>query len=116
MEIKQLLLLVNQGSSNRKIADHLGMSRNTVNGYVTVFKNRTETIEELLTWSEDQLQSLFNPIDQRDLERYADLEGYFPEVLKSSRQVGFTLLKMWEKYRQEREGGYGYTQFVAHYH
>lgn len=116
MEIKQLLLLVAQGWSNRKIADHLGMSRNTVNGYVTLFKNRTETIEELLTWSEDQLQSLFSPIDQRDLERYTDLEGYFPEVLKSSRQVGFTLQKMWEKYRQERDDGYGYTQFVAHYH
>jgi hypothetical protein len=56
-----------------------------VNGYVTMFKNRVETIKELLDWSEDQLQALFGPVDQRDKERYADLEGYFPDVLKSNR-------------------------------
>jgi transcriptional regulator with XRE-family HTH domain len=57
MEIKQLLLLQYQGLSNRKIADHLGMSRNTVNGYVSLFKGRDEPLETLLSWSEDQLQS-----------------------------------------------------------
>jgi len=116
MEIKQLLLLHYQGLSNRKIADALGMSRNTVNGYVSLFKARDEPLDTLLSWSEDQLRSLFEQPDQKDQDRFQDLLSYFPEVLKGSKQVGFTLRKMWEKYREGRDDGYGYTQFVAHYH
>jgi len=37
MDIKQIITLKTDGLSNRKIAESLDISRNTVNGYVKLF-------------------------------------------------------------------------------
>jgi transposase len=116
MEIKQMLLQLTKKVSNRKIAKQLGMSRNTVNEYVTKFKQAGRTMEELLGMSEDQLDALFSKEETIKEKRYEELLKFFPEVLIGSKQVGFTFQSMWESYRRQHEDGYGYTQFLEHYH
>jgi transposase len=116
MEIKQILRLHQEGMSNRKIGRQLGMSRNTVNGYMRVFIEHESTIEGLLQWTEEQLQSLFERVDLRDAERYNGVISYFESVRKRRDSVGFTMQRIWERYREEHADGYGYTQFVSYYH
>ena len=115
MEIKQLLRLHAQGYSNRQIAHELSMSRNTVNEYVKTIKANASEMKELLAWSEDQLEGLFAVKGQKNEQRYEALLAYFPTVWKASKKVGFTLHRMWQKYREQRTDGYGYTQFVKYY-
>ncbi len=116
MEIKQLILLHSQKKSNRKIGKILGMSRNTVNSYVSLIKELDEPVEELLTKTDEELSSLLGRMQVKDAKRFKELTDYFPEVLTGSKQVGFTYYKMWEEYRIRHPTGFGYTQFLAHYH
>ena len=51
MDLRQLIQLKRKGLSNRKVAEALGVSRNTVNTYVQAFEKH-----EL---SYDQLEGLF---------------------------------------------------------
>ena len=39
IDLKQILVLINDGYSNRKIGAKLGISRNTVNNYVHQFNS-----------------------------------------------------------------------------
>ena len=116
MEIKQIILLHQKKVSNRKIAKRLGMSRNTVNGYIAKIKSLELSCEELSTISEEKLALLFGQEDHQDETRHKTLVDFFPKVLRSCKQVGFTYLVMWEQYRSDHPDGYGYTQFLEHYH
>ena len=116
MEIKQIVLLHSKKVSNRKIAKRLSMSRNTVNDYVRKIKESGIKVSELLQLGEEDLNSLFSHCEVVEDARYTELIRFFPEVLISSKTTGFTFQSMWEQYRLTHEGGYGYTQFLEHYH
>ncbi len=116
MEIRQIVLLHSKKVSNRKIAKRLGMSRNTVNDYVKKIKESDRKITELLELDDASLDSEFSRSEVGEDERYSELIKFFPEVLISSKRVGFTFQTMWERYRSNNENGYGYTQFLEHYH
>lgn len=68
MDIKQIITLQLDGLSNRKIADTLGISRNTVNSYMKLFNACDYSIEELFGFDNASLADLFpshtNPIPQ----------------------------------------------------
>ncbi|SFL60605.1 Homeodomain-like domain-containing protein, partial [Porphyromonadaceae bacterium KH3CP3RA] len=59
MDIKQILVLIKDGFSNRKIGATLGISRNTVNSYVQQFNSSGYSIGELLNFEETRLNELF---------------------------------------------------------
>ncbi|MFO7824744.1 MAG: helix-turn-helix domain-containing protein, partial [Cyclobacterium sp.] len=48
MDIKQIITLHLDGDSNRKIGKTLGISRNTVNAYMKLFKACEYSLQELL--------------------------------------------------------------------
>lgn len=48
MDLRQLILLKQQGLSNRKVAGLLQISRNTVNGHASIFERTGHTFEHLL--------------------------------------------------------------------
>lgn len=116
MEIKQIILLHQRKVSNRKIARRLNMSRNTVNGYISKIKSLGLSVEELGSLSEEKLALLFGQDDHLDEDRHKALLDFFPEVLRNSKVIGFTYQEMWERYRLKHADGYGYTQFLEHYH
>ncbi len=59
MDLKQILSLHLDGLSNRKIGTALGISRNTVNTYIHLFKANDYGLEELLAFDNLKLERLF---------------------------------------------------------
>ena len=59
MDIKQIITLHLDGLSNRKIGDTLGISRNTVNAYMALFKACDYGMKDLLKFDNANLRELF---------------------------------------------------------
>jgi len=59
MDIKQIIILHLDGYSNRKIGSTLGISRNTVNQYMHLFRGSKYSLQELLALDHKQFDSLF---------------------------------------------------------
>ncbi len=57
MDLRQLIQLKHKGLSNRKVAEALGVSRNTVNSYVCAFDTHEFGNQQLEKRSEDSLSS-----------------------------------------------------------
>ena len=115
MDIRQLLQLKQKGYSNRKLANHLNISRNTVNDYVKFFGGLDQNYEELLSLDEASLEDLFPRTDTKDKARYELLADQFNHYHKELTKTGCTLQQLWYEYRTHQPGGYGYTQFVTYY-
>ena len=58
MDLRQLLQLKHKGISNRKIADLLGIKRNTVNDYIRVFDDHALSYQQLLEYTDQDLHQL----------------------------------------------------------
>ena len=69
MDIKQILVLIKDGFSNRKIGATLGISRNTVNSYVQQFNSSGYSTGELLNFEETRLNELFTSKTTIDTSR-----------------------------------------------
>ena len=115
MDIKQLLTLKKQGISNRKAAQILQISRNTVNGYTKLFDETDYSYEELLKLTDAALRELCAPQSEVSQNRYEQLAGYFDYFLAELKKPGCTLLTLWHWYLQKHPEGYAYTQFTRHY-
>lgn len=115
MELRGLIQLKRKGLSNRKVAQALGVSRNTVNSYMQAFDSHDLNFEQLEGLSEAELAGLFPQVDSKDPQRYEQLAGYFPEFGKELRKTGCTLQALWRSYLADHPDGYRYTQFVHHF-
>jgi len=116
MDLRQLIHLKIKGWSNRKIAQHLAVSRNTVNTYVKVFEQRGEDLSDLLHLSDAELTDFFPQVDHNtDAERYTYVSARFEYYKKELAKTGATLQTLWHEYQLECPDGYRYTQFVHHY-
>lgn len=111
MELRQLIQLKQKGLSNRKVAEALGISRNTVNAYVKAFTHHGLGYEELSTLSEKDIGDLFPQADYKDTR----LTEYFPYFKKELSKPGCTLQGLWQEYHGKHPDGYRYTQFVSYF-
>lgn len=111
MKIKQLLLLKKNSCSNRKVAEAIGVDRNTVNEYVKKLQSSGKSYEELLKLEEPELQNLFPSKESIDKERYENLHALFPGYLNELKKPGCTRLALWQTYRRENKDHYSYSQF-----
>jgi len=118
MDLKQLLQLKAKGYSNRQIAEYIGISRNTVNGYVQLFGQSEQSFGKLSQLSlgaikklEAELSSELVPVVN---ERYEDLHKQIPAYLQELKRPGCTYQQLWYQYRAAYPNGYGYTQFKHH--
>jgi transposase len=115
MDLRQLIQLKGKGLSNRKVAEALGVSRNTVNSYVRAFSEHALDYRQLEALSEADLTGLFPQVDAKDNNRYEQLVAYFPTFATELRKTGCTLQTLWRRYLADHPGGYRYTQFVHHF-
>jgi len=115
MELRQLIQLKRKGLSNRKVAEVLGVSRNTINSYVRAFSEHELSYPQLEKLSERELGGLFPQTDSKDTKRYEQLAGYFPTFAVELRKTGCTLQTLWKSYLADHPNGYHYTQFVHHF-
>lgn len=116
-QIKQLLLLKEQGVSNRKAARIIGINKETVNHYVNKVENDELSIDELLKLDDPVLEHRLkggNPAytDAR-FETFKELLPYLQEEMDRKH---VTLKLLWEEYKVEHpEHHYSLTQFRYHY-
>ena len=115
MDLKQLISLHLDGSSNRQIGETLGVSRNTVNGYMRQFKASGVPLKELLELDDASIEDLFPGKTTINNPRFAELMKYFDKVDLARNHPGFTFLYHYHEYRSGHKEPYGYTQFMEHY-
>ena len=115
MDLKQLITLKKQGVSNRKAAQMLHLSRNTVNEYMQILDGLQYSYDGLLDLEESVLKELFVPQSEVSQERYEQLASYFDYFLTELKKPGCTLLILWHWYQEKHSNGYAYTQFTRHY-
>jgi hypothetical protein len=80
MDLKQIITLQLDGFSNSKIGFTLGISRNTVNTYKTLFMASEYSFKELLAFDIVALVALFPSYSTIDNQRYQELMLYFEGV------------------------------------
>jgi transposase len=114
-QIKQLLLLHQQGKKIKFIARTLGMSKNTVKSYLSKIVELKLTLEHMLSMEDPALELLFssgNPAYKDERFEYIKSQlDYYQAQLK---QNGVTRKLLWEEYLEEVPSGYGLTQFCFH--
>lgn len=114
-QIKQLLLLHQQGRKIKFIARTLGISRNTVKTYLVRISELKRTTEELLSLEDPALERLFcggNPAYKDD--RYEYIKSRIEYYKQQLTLKGVTQKLLWEEYIDEVPGGYSLTQFCFH--
>ncbi len=116
MDLKQILSLHLDGLSNRKIGKTLGISRNTINQYMRLFKASEHELQELLSFDDLKLERLFTIHTTIDNERFNRLMSYFNKMNSKLNHPGFTYGYHYECYRNSTKNPYSYTQFLEHYH
>lgn len=117
-KIKQLLLLHQQGVSNRRAALQVGMNKETANKYIKKAEEDKLDLKELLALPDPVLEYRFlggNPAysDPRYELLKKNLEYYRTQL----KMQGVTVKLLWEEYRGDdifNEEHYGLTQFRYH--
>ena len=104
------------GLTKRGIALRLSISKNTVKKYLSLFEETGHSWEVLLELDDKSLKALTAPsLPPPDKDRYVKLENRFEYMEKELRRVGVTKWLLWQEYKQEEPGGYGYSRFCHHF-
>lgn len=92
-KIRQLLLFLDRGFSQRNIEKETGINRRTIAGYLKRFGESGFSFRELLLFEDSELEIYLNadrpPREQADPRR-SELEALFPYMLSELRKVGVT--------------------------
>lgn len=114
--VRQIIKLHFQSLGKRKIAERLGISKNTVKQYIDTFYTLKRTRDELLKLTDVELDQLFNPPVPAQLhDRLKQLYDFFPEMQRELRRRGMTLVKQYKVYKQRFPQGYGHSSFYHYY-
>lgn len=114
-KIKQVLLLSEDGKSNRQIAKDLDINKETVNNYVRFLRSETLSLKELLKLEDPELEARFragNPA-YTDARHQAFLE-MLPQFKKDLGHKHVTRFQVWEEYIKRHPDGYRKSQFFHH--
>jgi transposase len=110
--VRTILQLLRRKTSEREIAQAVGISRTTVTEYKK--KLSVKPLEELLKMSDAELAELLYPqaavAPQADIRR-SDFDERCDYYLKELGRNGVTKQLLWEEYRREFPDGYGRSQF-----
>lgn len=122
-QIKQLIILHNQGKGRKTIARTLGISKNTVKAYLEKLKmlqnpskGKGFSSRQLIKLADPELEAKFHPGNPayKEVDRYEDFKSRLPYLQKELKKPGVTKYLLWQEYKQQYRGGYGYSQFCFH--
>lgn len=109
-QLRRLIELRLKGASKRNLARLLGVSRNTVQHYISQLEALFPDLQPLLTWDDAQLDRLLNaPLLPQP--KHAELAGAFASYERELARPGVTRLQLWMEYRQQHPQGIRYSQF-----
>ena len=114
-KIRQILLFLERGVSQRSIEKEVKISRRTIALYLGKFLRTEVDLSELLKRSDEQLEQLIGlkkPIVPEDVDprkvHFDSLVEYFNKELG---RTGVTRLLLWEEYIKEYPCGFQYSRF-----
>lgn len=114
-QIKQVLLLHQQGNGKKAIARSLNLSKNTIKAYLRKIESAGWKINDLLALEDPVLETMFhagNPAYSEDrFQHLKDKLDYYAEQFEKPHVTKYLL---WKEYRQEQPDGYGHSQFHFH--
>jgi len=113
--IKHLLRLHASGTSNRRIAETLGLNRETVNNYIRKLETGGMATEALLEMDDPVLEGKFiagtAAYTDKRFEAFKELLPYFEKELGKKHVTRYLL---WQEYLSKYPSGYRLTQFCYH--
>lgn len=101
--------------SNREIETLRGVSKSGVGNYCKQFEASGLSIKEALELDEESLQARLYPeeaLSRTSTDKPHPDWDYIHQELKKK---GITRLLLWQEYKEQHPGGYGYTQFKEYY-
>lgn len=113
-KIRQILLFLERGFSQRSIERETGINRRTIAGYLQRFADSGFSIAELLFFSDVELEAYLNAGKAEQVEkdpRRIHLESQFSYLFSELRRVGVTRQLLWQEYINEYPDGFGYSRF-----
>jgi transposase len=114
-QIKQLILMQQQGFPIKKIARVLQMSKNTVKQYLVKLHLLDIPSQALLTLADPELEHHFHAGNPAYSDpRFGYLKDKLDYFAKELERKGVTRKLLWEEYRQAHPDGYQYAQFCFH--
>jgi transposase len=115
IKIRQVLLFLERGASQRTIEKEVRISRRTIAGYLLKFTQTGIDFKELLKRSDlelEQILGLLKPVVSEDIDprkvHFNNLISYFSKELN---RTGVTRLLLWEEYIKEYPEGFQYSRF-----
>lgn len=120
-QIKQLLILQEQGKGIKTIARSLGISKNTVKAYCQKLDSLSSrrvnplTVQQLILLPEPELEAIFhagNPAYKDD--RYTLVKDKIAYYRSELERIGVTKKLLWQEYKAANTDGYSYAQFCFH--
>lgn len=113
--IKQLLLQLHQGQSNKQIVRNTGISKNTLRRYLRLLQGCSFPLEQLIHMDEPEIERILNTKVSVNKDHQCDLEALFPWVKRELKRTGVTRFILWGEYRKRYSEGYSYSQFCWYY-
>ena len=120
-KIRQIIQHLKHGKvSNRKMADILGINKETVNNYVRKIKADSKSLEELLEMEDPELEHRFKGGSPAYVEdaKFKEFQQWLPKIIEEmgeAKKTHVTLKLLYEEYRQAAAFPYSLTQFRYHY-
>lgn len=115
MDLRQVIRLKKDGVSNRKIAENLKISRNTINEYVRIFESFELDYSELLELDDKSIYDLFPNESEIEAHRFNELSSFFSYFEQELKKPGCTLQVLWRNYIDRHPNGYKSSQFNYHF-
>lgn len=115
-KLRQILLLLERGSSERAIAKQVNVSRPTVHQYALLFANSGSDYQTLLKLPDKDLYTIArsgNKVNKEELldprkDHFLEQMDYFILELK---KVGVTRYLLWQEYLEAYPSGFQYSRF-----
>lgn len=115
-KVRQVIKLYCQGIGKKSIAKRLGVSKNTVKQYISLFMGMHTTWEALSNKTDYELNNLFHPPQETVInERVKVLYDFFPVMEKELRKRGMTIAYQYQRFKEQHPDSLGPTRFYHYY-
>ena len=115
-QVKLIIKTYLETSSIKATARSLGVSRNTVRGYVNRAKDFSDDLRVVLQLPEEELLKLvYSSVKREDTSREAVFNNQIGEWIKQLSRTGVNRYSLWEEYKKNHPDGYSYSQFCERF-